>query len=294
MAKGDNLIKATIFALFAALLYALLAILIKITTKDAPTEMIVFFRQFFSLITLTPLLFWEYSSKNQSLKTRVFPLFLLRAFASLSGMYCLFYALKYLPVVDALTLSYTRPLFIPFVIWIWFRKKVRARTWWGLAIGFLGVLFIIKPQNQVFNFATLVGLGSGLFGAIAFTSVRKLTKTESPTAIVFYYLILSMPIAVLPAISVFFWPSWQLWGLLFVIGLLGTFYQTFLTLGYKYAHTSKVSSILYAAVIFGAMLDWWFFQLIPDWITIIGILLICFGSLFVVRDRKTAIPNIKK
>jgi len=285
MAKGDNLVKATIYAGFAGFVYAVLAIMIKLTTKGVSNEMIVFFRQLFSFLTLTPLLLSETAS-GKTLKTKVFPLHLLRVFASLSAMYCLFYALKYLSVVDALVLSYTRTLFIPLVIWIWFQKKLAMRTWLGLAVGFFGVLFILKPEEQLFNFASIVGLASGVFGAIAFTSVRKLTKTESPTRIVFYYLLLSLPIAFLPAWSSFTNPSLYFWGLMIAIGILATFYQIFVVLGYKYAHTSKVSSILYSAVIFGVFLDWWIFSMIPDLFTLVGITAICIGSIMVMGDRK--------
>lgn len=294
MATHHNIVKASIFAVFGGLIFAILGIMIKVTTRDFSSEVVVFFRQFFSLLTLMPLLLLE-RTQGHTLKTKVFPLYLLRTFVSLSAMYCLFYALKYLTVTDALVLSYTRPLFIPLIIWVWFQKKVKAITWWGLILGFIGVILVLKPQpHQTFNVASIIGLGSGLFGGIAFTAVRKLTKTEPPTRIIFYLLILSLPISIIPALSNWQTPTPLIWVYLLVIGILATFYQAFLTLAYKYAHTSKVSSILYSAVIFGALFDWLFFDQILDFIAILGVLLICAGSILVVKDKKALIPMDRK
>jgi len=201
-------------------------------------------------------------------------------------MYCLFYALKYLPTIDALVLTYTRALFIPLVIWIWFQKKLTGRTWWGLAIGFAGILFILKPEKALFDLASIVGLMSGLFGALAFTTVRKLTKTEPLTRIIFYYLAFSVPISFFPAWGGLSRLTPYFWVLILIIGILAAMYQLFLTLGYKYAKTSKVTALLYTSVIFAALLDWWVFGLIPDLVTFVGISAVCVGSVIVVRDRK--------
>jgi drug/metabolite transporter (DMT)-like permease len=294
MKTKHNITKATLFALLAAFLYAILAIVIKIVTAHFPSELAVFYRQLFSLLTLLPILCFEYS-QGQSLKTTTFPLHLLRAFVSLSAMYCLFYALKYLTLTNALVLSYTRPLFIPLIVWIWFRKKLKGITWVGLFLGFLGVVLILKPApEQAFHMASIVGLASGLFGGIAFTAVRKLTKSNTPTTIVFYYLALSLPIAFIPALLNWRWPEPVIWVYLVILGILATFYQSFLTLAYKYAHTSKVSAILYSAVVFGAILDWIFFDHLLDVFAVLGVILICIGSILVVKDNKALMPIDRK
>ena len=56
-------------------------------------------------------------------------------------------------------------------------------------MGFLGVILILRPTEELFNVASFVGLGAGLFGAIAFTAIRRLTKTEPPERITFYYML---------------------------------------------------------------------------------------------------------
>lgn len=279
-----------IYALLAALTYAVLGLLIKSLTVHLPNEVIVFFRQVFSLLTLSPMLLREYSM-GRSIKTHRVHLHILRAGSALASMYLLFYALKYLPVADAIVLSCTRPLFIPFVVWLWMGKRLDARVWWGLFVGFLGVLCIVKPTNAVLNFAALAGLGSGLCGALAFTATRKLAKRETATNIVFYYLIFTLPISAIPLLYAWQTPALTMWMVLFGIGLLATFYQSFIAVAYQYGHTSKVASVLYSSVVFALILDWIVWSEMLGLLSLAGIALICLGCLIVVRD-KNSLPSL--
>lgn len=261
-------------------------------TKGTSSEVAVFFRQVFSIITLSPLLFFE-KKGVKTLKTKQFPLHFMRAFASLASMYCLFYALKYLPLVDALLLSYTRPLFIPLVVFLWFKKKWTKNTWLGLITGFLGVALILKPDSFHFDVPALVGLGSGLFGAVAFTAIRRLTRTESANTILFYYFAISLPVAAFPLARCWKTPDAKTWILLAVLGVLGTIYQQTMTRAYQYAQAHKVASILYSTIIFGAIFDWWRGEFSLDYISVIGIVLIVIGTLITLRQKDKPYPPEK-
>ena len=287
--RKKKLSLAITYAIIAAFLYAVLGLVIKQTEKIASTEMTVFFRQIFSIITLSPLLLFQ-KKEPHKIKTGQFPLHMLRAFASLASMYCLFFALKHLPLSDALILSYTRPLFIPIVVFIWFKKKWTRATWWGLITGFLGVALILKPDQKVFDIAALVGLGAGLFGAVAFTAIRRLTRTESANTILLYYLMLSIPIAAFPLVKSWTPVTGKMWILFAILGVLGTTYQQILTRAFACAKAHKVSSALYSTVIFAALFDWYFGDFSLDYFAIIGILLIFVGTLITVKQKKTPYP----
>jgi drug/metabolite transporter (DMT)-like permease len=290
--RSNKVRLAIVFALIAALLYAVLGMSIKLVEEHTTNEMAVFFRQIISIITLSPFLFLQ-KGGTKSLKTSRFPLHFMRAFASLASMYCLFYAIKHLPLVDALLLSYTRPLFIPLVVLIWFKKKWTKHTWFGLITGFLGVALILKPDKMMFNIAALIGLGSGLFGAVAFTAIRRLTRTERANTILFYYFALSIPVAALPLARGWKTPDLKTWGLLVLIGVLGVFYQQMLTRAYQYAKAHKVASILYTTIIFAALFDWWLGDFSLDYISVIGIVLIIVGTLITLRQRQKPYPPEK-
>lgn len=269
--RADNIKLAVIFSLLAAFFYSLLGTFIKMTSHSVSNQTIVFFRQFIGIITLMPILgFQKGSFKN--LKTKHFPLHLLRAFASLAAMYCFVFSLQFLPLIDGLLLTYTRPLFIPIVVFLWFKKKWTKSTWVGLFVGFLGVALILKPGKEMFNIAAFAGIASAMFGAIAFTAIRRLTKKDSANTILFYYLAISVPIALIPMVLNWTAPTLKEWGLLVAFGITGTIYQMTLTRAYQYARAFQVASMLYSTVIFGAFFDWWLGDFSIDYLGVLGII----------------------
>ncbi|PCI78063.1 hypothetical protein COB21_01880 [Candidatus Aerophobetes bacterium] len=277
---------AILFSLLAGFFYACLALNIKLSLQHQGVPLIVFFRQLFSLCFLF-LLFPLERTESRSLKSRVVPLHLLRAFASTSGMFCFYIALKHISLSDAVMLSYTRPLFIPFVVYLWSGKIGKKNLWIGLLIGFLGVILILNPDGDVFSFGSIVGLCSGILGALAFTTIRKLTKTEPANRIIFYYLIISLFLTAIPLLMTWETPSSEDWISLVIIAAIAIAYQSCLTRAYQYASAPIVGSLLYSAVVFS-----FFFEYILGHGTsinlaeIIGAILIAAGSFISLRSQK--------
>ena len=77
---------AITFSLLASFTYALLAYLIQTAEQILPNSVLVFFRQFFGLLILLPMIPYKLGSYSK-LKTTIFPLHLLRTFASLTSRF---------------------------------------------------------------------------------------------------------------------------------------------------------------------------------------------------------------
>ena len=67
------------------------------------------------------------------------------------------------------------------------KEKMPSIVLLAIGIGFVGVGFIVKPTSGVFDPITLVGLSAGILGALAQVTIRRLTRTESTTRIVFFF-----------------------------------------------------------------------------------------------------------
>ena len=116
--------------------------------------------------------------------------FWLQLFRSVAGSVCqllFFMAVRSIPLLDSVLLSNSAPLFIPLVVYVWFRKTVGPVVWMSLLIGLIGIALIIKPGPQMFqNPASLLALLAGVFSAIALVATNKLTETEPPARILIY------------------------------------------------------------------------------------------------------------
>ena len=82
-------------------------------------------------------------------------------------------------------LNQSMPLFIPLVERAWLGERIPTRLWGVLGLGFAGLLLILRPGTGVFEPAALVGLASAVLASVAQVGIRRLTRTEPVTRIVF-------------------------------------------------------------------------------------------------------------
>lgn len=148
------------FVLAAAFFTTLMIFLVKIASESLPIQLIVFARYFVTLIIIIPFVYFNPERKPvfDFLKTDRLLLHLVRDVLGLSSVFCYFYAAKYITLADATVLFNTVPLFIPVIAFFWGRLKIFHQLWWGMGIGFLGVVVILHPSSELFHWAFVVGL----------------------------------------------------------------------------------------------------------------------------------------
>src|SRR5690606_30286844 len=138
----------------------------------------------FAVVFLSPLLIRH---KPRQWLTPHWRAHIVRAASGLLAMYCMFWAIPRLDLAEALLLNQTASLFIPFIAWIWLRERVSMRTGVALTIGFAGILLVLKPGADVFSWAALIGLASGLFAAVSMVTIRSMAGVEPSTRVVMYF-----------------------------------------------------------------------------------------------------------
>ncbi len=271
------------FAIIAAFLYSSIGVSVKFASITMSSEMMVWCRQTVALLLFLPIFFFDPQRSERPLLRSSRPsLQLLRSVSSLATAYCLFYALAHLPLTNAILLSYTRPLFLPILVWVLLKKRIEKSIWIGLTFGFIGILLVIHPEDPHLELAAWVGLAAGLLGAFATLCIRWLAKTQPPNQITFYYFLISALLSSIPLLWLWEAPSPEIAGWLLLIGLLSTLYQMCITRAYRYGRVTVISSVLYTVLIFTTFYEWAIWNKIPDLITWLGILLICGSSLFTI------------
>ncbi len=207
----------------------------------------------------------------------------LQFFRSLAGSVCqllFFMAVGSIPLLDSVLLSNAAPLFIPIVVYVWFRKTVQPTVWVSLLIGLAGIILIIRPGPQMFqNPASLLALAAGVFSALALVATNKLAETDPPSRILIY----NFGFSTCLLLPFFIW-AWKpltskQWFLLLAIGIFYALTQYLIILAYRYASATELSPFNYTVVIFSGLLGWWVFGTVPNTTAIIGTILICTGGI---------------
>ena len=277
-----DLRRGALFMVASAVLFASMAAAVRVAANELPNAPIVFFRHFIMLVFLLP---WLFRQGRHALDTDDFPGHLVRGLAGVSAVACYFYAIARLRLADAVLLNQSMPLFIPLVERAWLRERIPPRLWGVLALGFAGLLLILQPGSGVFQPAALVGLASAAFASIAQVGIRRLTRTEPVTRIVFYFGLVASVVALPPA--VWWWrpPSALTWGVLLLMGVFATAGQLTLTRAYLHAPAARVGPFLYAGPVFAGLLDWLLWGRLPDVLFVLGAAVVVAAATLALRLR---------
>ncbi len=276
--ESKNIHLAIIFALVGSFFNTLMSLAVKLIGSGQPTATVVFARFFIGLLVIMP---WALTDKNIFVVHNKIQL-LFRCITTLLTIVCVFYSLKFLPMTNVLLLYNTLPLFMPILTLILFGIKTPSRLWFGIFLGFVGVAFVLQPSSNHFNWASIIALISGLLAALATLQIRLLTETNTTKQIVFYLFLLCT------IISAFFVPfSFQMFDpyqllLLVLVGVFGAGYQLFLSFALENAIARIVTPIYFSSIVFAAILDWLFFNQIPNEMALIGMILIILCGVLII------------
>ncbi|HRW58661.1 MAG TPA: DMT family transporter [Chlamydiales bacterium] len=278
-----NEVKALGFALIAALFYALMASTVKWVSRYATTQEIVFYRNSVCVLILAFIVL----RKKIPLKTKNLPLLGFRSLVGICALYSFYHTARNMPLVDAVLLMNTAPLFVPVVAFIWYGKRIPKERWLAIMVGFLGVIFILRPSFSFFNWDGLIGLISGVFMSLSYVSVRRLTKVEPREKILVYFFFLTWLFSIVPLFSVKeFTSDKKAIFLMCLVGLFSYIYQHFLTKSFSYATVTKTSIVGYFSVAISGIFGWLFFGNIPDIWTFAGIAIVFLGGYLMMREKK--------
>jgi len=239
------------------LCFATMGVGIRFVSVELPNEMIVFARNLVGLALVAP---WLLRRGLGNVATKVTRLHLLRALAGVSAMYCFFYAIAHLPLAEAMLLKLTAPVFIPLFAIFWLHEQVTTLLWIAIGIGFAGVIVVLDPsldgQSAMVSPIAIIGLLGGVLAALAKVTVRRLSATEPPPRIVFYFALIAGSISAVPLLWAWQTPSPTALLWLLGIAISATLGQLALTRGLSLAPASRMGAFGYFAVIFGAAYGW--------------------------------------
>ncbi|HPE45410.1 MAG TPA: DMT family transporter [Deltaproteobacteria bacterium] len=267
--------------LAASLMFALLGAFVRTASAMLPNEMVVFFRNALVLVFLMPLFAARRSLPAMS--GGKMHLHVLRASAGLVSMYCYFYALAHMKLAEAVLLSYTSPLFIPIIAFLWLHEPLNRRIRIAVLIGFAGVLLILKPGLSIFQPVALVALSAALFASLAMVTIRRMSDTERPESIVFFFTLLSTVISAVPLTWAWQVPGREALVILVFLGLAAMAGQLLMTKGYGLAPAAQVGPFVYCSVVFASIIGWVFWGESLDPLSVVGSLLVFLAGITAAR-----------
>lgn len=285
--------KGIIYILLAAFCFALMNVFVRLS-GDLPSVQKSFFRNLVALVFAAIIL-----KKNRigfSCKKENLMLLIVRSLCGTIGILCNFYAIDHLLLADASMLNKMSPFFAIIFSYIFLKEKVNFVQIFSLIGAFIGCLFIIKPSFEGMEMMpALIGLMGGMGAGAAYTAVRRLgQRGEKGPFIVFFFSTFSC-LVTLPYLLINYTPMTGMQiVVLLLAGLSAAGGQFAITAAYCYAPAKEISVYDYSQVIFAAVMGFLLFGQVPDYLSVIGYILICGMAVYMFLYNTGKLERLKK
>lgn len=269
-----------IWVLAAAVGFSIMSGLAKHLGETLDAFQIAFFRAAVGACVLLPI---AVRAGSSVFRTHAPMLHVLRGASGMLAMLSGFYAITQLPLATATAISFTKPLFMIPLAMLVLGETVRWRRWSATAVGFIGVLIILRPFGGPVDPAMFVAMAGALGIAITVAVLKRMPPQEKTLTILLYFALLSTVLTAIPAALVWRTPTGQELALLVLMGLVGVTSQSMVVRGFRIGEATALSPLDYTRLLFASVIGILFFAEIPDMWTVFGAGIIIASTVYIAR-----------
>ena len=260
------------YMLLATLSFSLMKVFVKYLS-NIPAIEIVFFR---AIISLTLSLGYLLTKKIYVFGNKKG----LLAFRGVTGATALilnYYLLHEIPLAAASTLTNLSPIFTSFIGVYLVKERVHPTQIVFFVMSFMGILIIQGFDLRISGIHLLLGILASFFSGVAYNLVRKLSSTEHPLVIIFYFPLVVLPVSLIGSLRFWVTPVGWDWFNLLMVGVTTQMAQYFMTKSYQQTKVSRVAIFDYLGVVYALIFGFIFFNEYFNLLTYLGIALVLIG-----------------
>jgi drug/metabolite transporter (DMT)-like permease len=275
-----------LFMCAACALFPVMNGLVKLLAATYESQQIVWFR-IVSHLVLVAVVFMPQMGLGLLRTRRIGTQFVSSVMMLLSTLF-FFSAVKSVPVAEAISITFVSPLAVVLLAWPLLGERITIFRMAAVVVGFGGVLIVIRPGSAVFQWASLLLLGSAVCYAIYQILIRRLAGVDQPATSIFYSVLLG---AIIMSIWLpFVWKlpvSWTDWALLCSLGVFGALGHYCVAKAMTYASANFVAPFNYTQMIGSVIVGYLMFAEVPDLYTWVGTAVIVGAGLMVGWQGRT-------
>ncbi|MEO0636533.1 MAG: DMT family transporter [Pseudomonadota bacterium] len=217
----------------------------------------------------------------------------LRALLNVCGMAAAFYAFTVLPLTQVYALIFATPLLITVLAVPILGETIRLRRGLAVAIGFIGVLIVLRPGSADLTLGHAAAISVAIFGSAGALIVRKLGRGER-TAVIVLYPLYAM-VVIMGVLQPWVYQPLPLRDLaaMGVVGLMALAGQFLIVMSYRVAPAAVVAPMQYTQILWATLYGFVLFEELPDRWTIIGAAVIILSGIYIVlRETKPDVSEV--
>lgn len=268
--------------ILSCLLLSIVVVLVRDLSYKFHISFIIAVRNIVGLLILMPQIIKHRRtiSKSQNIYLNI-----LRSANGTVSMFIWFLTITYLPLSEAVSLSFLTPIFTVLASIFFFKEKISKNIFYACLLSFVGVLIILRPGFNNLNIGYLFSLLSIIFWTISNLIVKTMTKTDKTRNIVaqmtFFMLIFSLPFA-LPHIQKI--DNISLIKFIF-LGIFSNISYRLIAQAYKKSSLAVLQPLDFSRLIFTSLIAYFIFNEKLDLWVFIGSLIILLGLILTLKKE---------
>lgn len=192
---APRVLRGILYMLAAATLFPVMSGFAKILSSDYASEQVIWARNaghfVFVLALFAPRRGWSVFRANR-LGAQIF-----RSVLLMVSTVFAFIGIKYIPLGQAAAIQFIAPFIVTLMAWQLLGERLVAARLVVIVIAFAGVLIVIRPGTEGFDWATLLPVGSSTFYAAYQVFTRYVADKDTPeTSVVYSALVGTVAMAV--------------------------------------------------------------------------------------------------
>lgn len=280
----DNVPRGIAFVLMSIVFFVSLDTTAKYMTGTLDPVQVVWGRYVFSVLLL-PLLMSP-RRLRVAFHTRKPWLQLLRSVLLVATTATFFTAIKYIPLADAIAIGFLSPLLGTALAIPVLGEKVGVRRWTAIAIGFVGVMIVLRPGFEERHWAYFLPLLVALLMAVYNVCTRLVVRHDSADtslACTNAFGAIAATVAVILLPGVWQEPTAIDWGFMAAVGAFGSLGHFCLILAYRSAPVSTLAPFTFGHIVLAVLAGWLVFNDLPDLWTMVGAAIVAGSGIYVFR-----------
>ena len=211
-----------------------------------------------------------------------------RSFLAVCSTFLIVSSLVRLPLNEVIAILFVGPLFVAVLAPMVLGERVTVHRWLAVLIGFSGMLIMVRPGSDAFQFAALLPVFAALVAATRDIVTRRISAAESSSAILFYSMV-ALTLAGL-ATAPFGWLPMDAADLALTAftGVMFGLGHYFIIEGFRYAEATVVAPYRYANLIWAALLGFALWGEIPSVWVLAGTPLVVGSGLYILLHEQRA------
>jgi drug/metabolite transporter (DMT)-like permease len=288
--RPQNALLAAVWVLGSAVSFTLMIVAVREVSDTMSSFQILSFRSIVGIPVMC-VVAWHMGLRN--IRTRRPAMQIGRNFVHFGGQWCWVIGVTLLPLAHVTALDFTMPMWTALIAILFLGEKAKTHRMLALAMGFAGVLVMLRPGLEIVTEGALIVLVGAVFYGASNVMMKSLLSDDAPWVIVFWMQLIQLPLSLLPAIFWFdwIWPDWSDAPWLLAIGLTGLTAHFSIARAFQLADATVCMPVDFVRLPLAALMGWLFYtEGVSIWV-VIGALLIFGGNYYSVwRETRPVNP----